>query len=254
MDLFLIDRYSNLESPVHKLNPVVSLVSFLTFVIVVVLVPVGSFVPLFVALISLSSTAFVSKVPLRFILRRSLVIVPFAIAVGALSLLWKGAESMIQHSASDPIAFHSPEVRMFLNTVLKSFVCVLGMILLVTTAGSANLLGAMRRIGVPATLTVGTCFLFRYVSVVADEFFRMKRSRESRRAGKLPWVAELRSIGTLIGVLFIRSYERAERVYVAMCSRGFDGAMVAPIQSGTSKTDILFPLFLLGPLLLSLLV
>jgi len=254
MDLFFVDKFSSLTSPVHKLNPVVSLVSFLTFVIVVALVPVHSFVPLLVALLSLSCIVLVSRVPLQFILRRSVVIIPFVLAVGGLNLLARGAELVIHHSGLTHSVLGSTGVRPFLNMVLKSFICVLGMTLLVSTTGSANLLSAMRRIGVPVGLTVGTCFLYRYVFVVADELSRMKRSRDSRRAGKLPLAAELRSIGTLIGVLFIRSYERAERVYVAMCSRGFDGAMVAPIQSGTTKRDILFPVFLLGPLLLSLLV
>jgi cobalt/nickel transport system permease protein len=254
MDLFLVDKYSNLTSPIHRLSPVVNLVSFLTFVVVVVLVPVGSFVPLLVALLSLSCIALVSKVPLQFILRRGLVIIPFAIAIGALNLLAKGAELVVHHSASDSFAFDSTGVPVFLNMILKSFVCVLGMTLLVSTTGSARLLGAMRKIGVPAGLAVGTCFLSRYVSVVADEVFRMKRSRDSRRAGRLPWLAELRSIGTLIGVLFIRSYERAERVYMAMCSRGFDGVMVVPTQCRASKTDIFFPVFLLGPFLLSLFI
>jgi cobalt/nickel transport system permease protein len=101
---------------------------------------------------------------------------------------------------------------------------------------------------------LGTCFLSRYVSVVADELFRMKRSRDSRRAGRPSWVEELRSLGALIGVLFIRSYERAERVYMAMCSRGFDGFGVAVAPSRASTKDVLFPVLLLGPLLISIFV
>ncbi|MCX5801462.1 MAG: cobalt ECF transporter T component CbiQ [Candidatus Eisenbacteria bacterium] len=254
MDLFAIDRYCGLTSPIHRLNPVVTLVSFLTFVVVVVLVPVREFAPLLAALFSLSCIALVSKVPLRFILRRSLAIVPFAIAIGAFNLLGRGVDLMIHHSASGSSALDSAGVPAFLNVVLKSFVCVLGMTILVSTTGSANLLNAMRKIGVPEGLTAGTCFLSRYAYVVADELFRMKRSRDSRRAGSLPWIAELRFVGSLVGVLFIRSYERAERVHVAMCSRGFDGTAVVSTQFRTSRRDVLFPLFLLGPLLLILLI
>jgi cobalt/nickel transport system permease protein len=112
----------------------------------------------------------------------------------------------------------------------------------------------MQNIGVPTVLTMGTCFLYRYVSLVADELSRMKRARDSRRAGNPSWLEELRSLGALIGVLFIRSYERAERVYVAMCSRGFHGSGVTAVASRTSRRDILFPVLLLGPLVLSIFI
>jgi len=254
MDLFSIDKYSNLTSPIHRLNPVVSLVSFLAFIVVVVLVPSGSFAPLVVALLSLSSVALVSRVPLRFLLRRSLVILPFAIAIGVFNVLGKGAQLVMHHYASVSVAFDPTGFHSFLNMLIKSFVCILGMTLLVSTAGSVRLFGAMQKIGVPTGLTLGTCFLSRYVSVVADELFRMKRSRDSRRAGRPSWVEELRSLGALIGVLFIRSYERAERVYMAMCSRGFDGFGVAVVPSRASTKDVLFPVLLLGPLLISIFV
>jgi cobalt/nickel transport system permease protein len=254
MDLFSIDKFSNLASPVHRLNPVVSLTSFLAFVVVVVLVPSGSFVPLLVALLSLSGIALVSRVPLRFLLRRSLVILPFAIAIGALNVLGKGAQLVMHHYASASLALGPTGFHSFLSMLMKSFVCILGMTLLVSTAGSVRLFGAMRKMGVPTGLTSGTCFLSRYVSVVADELLRMKRARDSRRAGKPSWVGELRSLGVLIGVLFIRSYERSERVYLAMCSRGFDGFVVAVVPSRTSTRDVLFPVLLLGPLLISIFV
>jgi cobalt/nickel transport system permease protein len=254
MDLFSIDKYSHLTSPIHKLNPVVSLTSFLAFVVVVVLVPSGSFAPLFVALLSLSCVAFVSRIPLQFLIRRSLVVVPFAIAIGALNVLGKVAQLAIHHSALASLAFGPAGLPSFLNMVMKSFVCILGTTLLVSTAGSVRLFSAMQNIGVPTGLTTGTCFLYRYMSVVADELSRMKRARDSRRAGNPSWLEDLRSLGALVGVLFIRSYERAERVYVAMCSRGFDGFGVTLVESRTSRRDILFPVLLLGPLVLSIFI
>ena len=65
-------------------------------------------------------------------------------------------------------------------------------------------------------------FMYRYLFVLVDETMRMKQARDSRNfgGGRL-W--QIRTIGNMIGTLFIRSYERGERIYAAMVARGFDG-------------------------------
>jgi len=254
MDLFSIDKYNNVSSRVHRLSPTVSLISFLGFIVIVVLVPAGSFAPLIAALLSLSFVILVSRVPVRFILGRSLIAIPFVIAIAAFNLLGKAGTTFLGEHISDSPALSSITVTAFLSAVLKSLLCILAMTLLVSTMGSARLLGAMRNVGVPQGISVVACFLLRYLSVVANEVLRMKRARDSRRAGRLSKVTELRSTGTLVGVLFIRSCERAERIYGAMCSRGFDGRAPVPVRSEASKPDFLLPILLLGPLLVSLIV
>jgi cobalt/nickel transport system permease protein len=65
-------------------------------------------------------------------------------------------------------------------------------------------------------------FMLRYVNVISDEMERMKIARESRgfiATGIKHW----KVIATSAAALFIRSYERGERVHLAMLSRGFDG-------------------------------
>ena len=65
-------------------------------------------------------------------------------------------------------------------------------------------------------------FMYRYIFVLVDEVMRMKQARDSRNfGGRRLW--QLRTIGNMIGTLFIRSYERGERVYAAMMARGFSG-------------------------------
>lgn len=66
-------------------------------------------------------------------------------------------------------------------------------------------------------------FMYRYLFLLVDEVQRMQRAKESRSFGKAKHLHTLRTLSNIIGVLFIRSYERAERVYLAMCSRGFHG-------------------------------
>ena len=74
----------------------------------------------------------------------------------------------------------------------------------------------------PWVMVMLLSFMYRYIFLLTDEVMRMKQARDSRNfGGKRLW--QIRTIGNMIGTLFIRSYERGERVYVAMLARGFDG-------------------------------
>ena len=74
----------------------------------------------------------------------------------------------------------------------------------------------------PGVMVMILSFMYRYIFLLVDEVIRMRQARDSRNfGGKRLW--QIRTIGNMIGTLFIRSYERGERVYAAMVARGFDG-------------------------------
>jgi cobalt/nickel transport system permease protein len=82
----------------------------------------------------------------------------------------------------------------------------------------------MRRLGMPLVLVSTLQFMYRYLHVLADELDRMvqaRRSRTFRRSGRLDWGL----LTSLIGVLFVRAFERGERVHDAMIARGWDGTI-----------------------------
>jgi cobalt/nickel transport system permease protein len=89
----------------------------------------------------------------------------------------------------------------------------------------------LEHLRVPMILTTIIAFLYRYLFVLSDEVFRLLRARESRsaaapgqRSGRsIAWRANV--AGHMAGQLFLRSYERSERVYNAMLARGFTGHM-----------------------------
>ena len=87
-----------------------------------------------------------------------------------------------------------------------------------------TLLVAIRRLGVPGTLVATLQFMYRYLFVLTEELDRMvqaRRARTFRRTGRLDWGL----LTGLIGILFLRSYERGERVHAAMLARGWDGTV-----------------------------
>jgi cobalt/nickel transport system permease protein len=102
-------------------------------------------------------------------------------------------------------------------------------ILLVATTQFPDLIHAFEHLRVPRVLTTIVAFLYRYLFVLTDEVYRMIRAREARsaglpgkkRGGSIFWRAKI--VGSMAGQLFLRSYERSERIYNAMISRGYTG-------------------------------
>ena len=91
----------------------------------------------------------------------------------------------------------------------------------------------------PRVMVMILSFMYRYIFVLVDEVMHIKQARDSRNfGGKRLW--QLRTIGNMIGTLFIRSYERGERVYAAMVARGFDGHSRTLDQLNFGQADAYF--------------
>jgi cobalt/nickel transport system permease protein len=103
---------------------------------------------------------------------------------------------------------------------LRSGLCLATVLLLAQTTNFGELLGVLRTSRVPALLITTLALMHRYLFVLADESARMSRARAARtftRSRRFAWL----TAATVVGQLFVRASERAERVYDAMCSRGW---------------------------------
>jgi cobalt/nickel transport system permease protein len=204
---------------VHRLPAHVKLVTLLAFVIVVVATPREAFWAFGVYAALLVAVAAVARVPAGFILRRMVVEVPFV--VFALLLPFLAAGERVE------VAGLSLSVEGLLagwNILAKGTLGVVASILLAATTDARALLLALQRLRLPPVLVEITSFMVRYADVIADEMRRMKIARESRgfTGGTRK---QLGIVATSAGALFIRSYERGERVHLAMLSRGYQGAL-----------------------------
>jgi cobalt/nickel transport system permease protein len=131
-----------------------------------------------------------------------------------------------------------------------------------------ELLQAMRAVGIPRLLVAMFGLTWRYLFVLVDEALRLIRARAARsgvssstspstslrtkgEGGGIIWRAQV--AGGMAGSLFLRGFERSDRIYTAMLSRGYDGevrVMPLPALSGVSKLVLLAGLLFLGILLL----
>jgi cobalt/nickel transport system permease protein len=122
-------------------------------------------------------------------------------------------------------------VRLFATIVLKSWLSVQVALLLAFTTPFHELIDALRELRLPRLMVAVISFMYRYLGVLTEEAGRMNRARASRsaaaqdgRSGGTPlWRA--RVTGAMVGSLFLRSYERSERIYAAMQARGFEAQL-----------------------------
>ena len=212
MRLEFLDRYCERDGPLHRLDARVKLVVALGFVVLVVATPVRWWRPLAGESLSLAFVVGLSGVPPRELLVRWL---GFFVLVGFLALMVVPAHPM---RAELGVAW------VLLTILAKNSLAFLAMLVLVNVTPFRKLLKAMRGLGMPEVLASTLQFMYRYLHVLAvelDGMVKARRSRTFRRSGRLDWGL----LSNLIGVLFIRAFERGERVHGAMISRGWDGTI-----------------------------
>lgn len=239
-----LDKYSDLSSPLHSLSATAKVIVFLVLIVVCVTTAPSAYLSFGGYLTFLAACLAVSHVPVIHVLRRSLVVVPF-LAMAALSIPFfsRAAEGR------NAVTGAHPGLIVFQGIALKSFVSVCSLILLSAITPFPHFLSALRKLGTPRLLISLMSFTYRYLFLMIEEFERMVRARDARCYGG-GWLWQTRVVGRMVGTFFVRSYERAERVYNAMAARGFDGRVPVQDAQPMGLKDYLFVLlsaaFLVG--------
>ena len=231
-----LDQYSTLESPVHRLDARAKIIAFLALIVISVSTPPEAWRAFLGYGAFLAVMAAASCLPVRHILRRAWIIAPF-IAMAAIFIPFM-KDGVVRPGAAWAGASR-PGLMMFWNVAVKSGVAVFSAILLSSTTPFPSLMRGFERLRAPRLMVMLASFAYRYIFVLVDEAERMERARDSRCYGGR-WLWQAKVIGQMIGTLFLRSYERSERVYVAMVSRGFDGRIVAPVDARMAARDWAF--------------
>ncbi|CAB4748273.1 unannotated protein [freshwater metagenome] len=201
----------------HSLPAHVKIMTVLAFISVSVSTPITRW-PAFVAFFLLSvTTAVLSKIPLLLLFKRALIEIPFIFFAILMPFFGTGEKFEIAG-----IELYREGLLAGTSIVVKGTLGVLAAVILSTTTTAREILRGLERLKLPAVMVQIASFMLRYVNVISDEMERMKVARESRgfvATGIKHW----KVLATSAAALFIRSYERGERVHLAMLSRGFDG-------------------------------
>jgi cobalt/nickel transport system permease protein len=207
------------HSWLHRLPAHVKLVALVVFMLTVVATPRGWFPVFGIYLLVLAALVAVSHVPPTYLAKRMVVEVPFVVFALVLPFVATGPRTDVLG-----ISLSEHGLLGAWGLLVKGTLGVLASLLLAATTEPRALLAGLERLHVPSLLVQIMGFMIRYLDVVTDELWRMHIARQSRGfSARDPrqWPVLAKSVG----VLFIRSYERGERVHLAMLSRGYDGGV-----------------------------
>lgn len=211
--------YRHGDSFVHRLPAHAKIVALVTFVLIVVSTPPDRFWAFAAYAIMLAAVAALSRVSPGFVLRRMVVALPFVVFALLLPFVSTGERIVVWG-----LSLSQDGLLSGWNVLAKSAIGVVASILLAATTDARALLLSLQRLRLPARLVEIAAFMVRYGDVVVGEMHRMRIARESR-AFEARRLGHARVVAQGAGALFVRSYERGERVHLAMLSRGYSGAM-----------------------------
>jgi cobalt/nickel transport system permease protein len=211
-----LDRLAYQDTPVHRLDPRAKVLTTLVFLVCVVSFGKYDFLPLLPFAVFPLVMASEGNLPFGFLARKVLIVSPFALTIGMFNPLIDGAV-VAQLGAlgisGGWISFASILLRFALTTIAA--------LVLIGTTSFTGVCMAIERMGAPDVFATQLLLLYRYIFVLGEEAMRMSRARALRSFGGRGM--GLRVYGQMLGSLLLRTYDRAQRVYLAMLCRGFDG-------------------------------
>jgi cobalt/nickel transport system permease protein len=213
-----MDELGRLDTPLHRLDARAKTVVTVAFVVVVMSFPrhaVSALTPFLLYPIALLS---LGRIPGRHILKKILVAMPFALAIGLFNPIMD----------RQPLVVIGPWVVSggwcsFASILLRFVLTVSAALTLIACTGMHRLGAGLEQLGVPRVFVAQLLFLHRYLFVLADEGQRTLRAVALRTEGG--GTLRLRVYGALVGHLLLRAMGRSERIHRAMLARGFTGEL-----------------------------
>jgi cobalt/nickel transport system permease protein len=261
MHILFLDPYRSLRSPIHTLDARIKFVLTVAFILTASLTPVAAW-PVYILLLAVMlAVEILSGLGIGYVLKRAVLALPFALAAVPVIFTIKGQALFDIPIGPWVLTASSEGVARFVSVAFKSWLSVQAAIVLAAATRFPELLQAMRAVGIPRLLVGMFGLTWRYLFVLVDEALRLMRARTARSGqsretakksgGSLGWRA--RTAGGMAGNLFLRAFERSDRIYVAMLSRGYDGevrTLPLPAFSRLNWLPLTAGLFFLGLLLI----
>ena len=195
------------------------IVAGLLFIIVGVATSISNWQAFIGYFLVIGTVLAIAKLPVKKILSRATVEIPFVLFAFLMPFFGTGEK------------FELLGLSLYREGLLAGAAIIakgtLGLLVAITLSGSTKareIIGGLEILRLPALMVQIATFMLRYVNVVSDEMERMKVARQSR-GFEAKGIADWKILTQAAGALFIRSYERGERVHLAMLSRGYVGVM-----------------------------
>jgi cobalt/nickel transport system permease protein len=233
LDLGRLDNLSYNDTIIHRIDPRAKLLVTVAFVIMVVSFPkyaLTSLVPFFFFPILM---IYLAELPIGFLFRKLLIVSPFALFIGIFNP-FLDREVMVHLG---PFGISGGWVS-FGSIILRFVLTVGAALILIATTSFPGICNALDRLKVPRIFVIQLMFLYRFIFVLTEEAMRMVRAWSIRSSDKRH--PGLKQFVRMVGLLFLRTLERAERIYLAMRGRGFDGEIRTLKRLRFTLRDLLF--------------
>lgn len=236
LNLGWMDQMARQDSPVHRLDARVKVLTTLLFVVCVVSFPkytVSGLIPYFLYPFSVMTAA---HLPVRPLLKRLAIVSPFALLLGMWNPLLDRQASVCFGSISIASGWLS-----FCSILLRFALTVGSILILMASTGLEGICAALEKMKVPRIFVLQILFLYRYLFVLTEETARMLRARSLRTFDQRQ--NRLLSFRGMAGHLLLRTLERAERINQAMYCRAFEGRIPTEHSFQIKHQDFVFASF-----------
>lgn len=231
-DFRLLDRLAFGETAVHRLDPRAKVLVTLLYIVTVVLFGKYDLSALFPYFIFPAVMISVGGLPAGFVIRKVLLLAPFVLMIGIFNPVFD-REVLVRLG---PVGISGGWISCA-SIVVRTMLTLGAALILVGVTGFPAICGALERMGMPRVLAVQLLFLYRYIFVLTEEGARASRARELRAFGK---GLGMKTFASLVGHLLLRTWQRAERIHMAMLARGFVGEFHARREFRFGARELLF--------------
>jgi len=226
--LSTFDFYQTGTSLIHNLDPKVKIVSTIAIILSNALLSDGQWSLFALTWLILITISFAAKLNLMFLFKRGLIALPFALVSITVIFTIPGDQLYKISLFNWELIITAQGMVRFLSIMTRAWLSIQATILLTATTSFPDLAHGLRHLRVPLILITILSFMYRYLFVLNSEAGRLLQARAARSASlpgsKKPAIAwNAKNAGNMVGQLFLRSYERSDRVYNAMVARGFEG-------------------------------
>lgn len=233
LDLRNLDSMAREDTWVHRLDPRSKLLTTLLFLTAVVSVDKYAIAQLLPYLLYPVVLIAIGGLPPGYFLRKISVVAPFAILLGIFNPLLD--QTVLLHLG--PLGISGGWLSLISLLIRFSLTVGTALVLIAMTSFNGICL-ALESLRVPRLFVTQLLFLYRYLFVIGDEARRMARARELRTLTRRS--PGMKTFGSMVGHLLLRAADRAERIHLAMCCRGFDGQIRLLRSPSFRAMDALF--------------
>jgi cobalt/nickel transport system permease protein len=229
-------------SPVHRLDPRAKTVGLVAVTLVAVSTPIEAWPVYAACALVLAGVAAGARIKPREVWRRARFFLPLVVLAALfIPLVREGGATY----ALGPLTVHEAGLETFAAVAAKATIGTVSAVLLAATTTFPAVLRGLEALRAPRVLILIAAFMYRYLFVIVEEVGRM-RAALAARAYRPRNALHAGALGRVATALFLRTYSRGERVYLAMLARGYGGRMPRLVPLAFGRTDVAFVVAVLG--------